>query len=215
MKIAIVLHTIVILITMLSSLIARPVSYVGGLTLMSYNDYFRSSLLLHYSPSSSYSLGYNVEYWNKDEFWINALNLNYLLKRINTRNSQANLYFKSGLGVLYSDLKENEAKKEYVTTVNISADWETRSKFISYSSEYKKSEKIADLFVTKARLGFAPYKANYGKIHTWLMYELSHMNSDNKDFTSSAILRLFKSTNLFETGIDENKNFLFNYIKRF
>jgi hypothetical protein len=160
-------------------------------------------------------LGYKVEYWNDKEFWINALNLNYLFKRINSRKSQFNLYFNSSLGILHSDFKENKAKNEYVTTLNIATDWETRSKFISYSAEYKKSADIVDLLIQKARIGLTPYMANYGKIHTWLMYEINYMNVDKGDIKSAAILRLFKSTHLFETGIDEDKNILFNYTKRF
>ena len=215
MKITISIKSILILFTLLSNLEARPVSYPGGWTLISFNDYIRNSVLLHYSPSSKYSLGYKVEYWNDKEFWINALNLNYLFKKINSRKSQFNLYFNSSLGILYSDFKENKAKNEYVTTLNISTDWETRSKFISYSAEYKKSADIVDLLIQKARIGLTPYIANYGKIHTWLMYEINYMNVDKGDIKSAAILRLFKSTHLFETGIDEDKNFLFNYIKLF
>ena len=213
MKIAILLKFIIIF-NFTSLLHTRPVSYVGGWTLMSFNDYNRNSLLMHYTPSSKYSIGYNIEYWNDKEYWINNLNLNYLLKRINTKNSQANFYFKSGFGLLHSNFKENEKKKEYVTKLNFSSDWETRRKFVSYSSELIKSEAIANIFLQKARLGFAPYIANYGEIHTWLMYELNYMSTDT-NFKSAAILRFFKSTNLLETGLDEDGTILLNYIKRF
>ena len=166
MKIAIILKFIFISFTFTSLLYARPISYVGGWTLMSFNDYKSNSLNVHYTPSSKYSLGYNIEYWNDKEYWINNFNLNYLLKIINTKNSQANFYFKSGFGFLYTDFKENEKKKEYVTNLNFSTDWETRRKFVSYSSELIKSENIANIFMQKARVGFAPYIANYGEIHT-------------------------------------------------
>ena len=106
MKIAIILKLTVIFLCLSSLLYARPISYVGGWTLMSFNDYQSNSLLVHYTPSSKYSLGYNIEYWNDKEFWINNFNLNYLLKRINKKNSQANFYFKSSIGILYSDFKK-------------------------------------------------------------------------------------------------------------
>ena len=215
MKIATISKFIIIFFIFTNLLHARPVSYKGGWTLMSFNDYQSSSLLVHYTPSSKYSLGYNVEYWNYKEYWINNLNLNYLLKRINTKKSQANFYFKSGIGLLYTDFKENENKKEYVINLNFSTDWETRSKFISYSSELIKSENIANIFMQKARLGFAPYIANYGEIHTWLLYELNYMSVSQKNLKSAAIFRFFKSTNLVEVGLDEDKTALLNYIKRF
>ncbi len=115
MKIAILLKFIIIFLSVTNISIARPVSYVGGWTLFSSNNYQSNSIQMHYTPTSKYSLGYNVEYWNDKEFWINNLNLNYLLKRVNKKNSRSNFYFKSGLGFLYSDFEENKEKKEYIT----------------------------------------------------------------------------------------------------
>ena len=215
MKIAIIFKFIILFFSFTNLGYSRPVSYVGGWTLMTFNDYQSNSLLMHYTPSSKYSLGYNIQYWNDKEYWINNLNLNYLLKRINTKNSQTNFYFKSGLGFLYSDFKENKSKKEYVTNISFSSDWETRRNFVSYSSELIKSETIANTFMQKARLGMAPYIANYGKIHTWLIYELNYMSTGNNKLKSAAILRFFKSTNLLEAGLTEDKTILLNFIKRF
>ena len=182
---------------------------------MSFNDYTKNKSILHYTPSPDYSIGYNIEYWNNNEYWINSLNINYLIERINKKKSQANLYFKSGFGYLYSDFGKNKEKKEKLAYINVSKDIETRVNFLSYSATYKKSETIKDLFEHVARLGIAPYVANYGEIHTWFFYEMNYMPSSNKNSTSSLILRLFKSTNLFEAGIDEDNNLIFNYIKRF
>ena len=84
MKIAtIMILTLITILVFLNNLIARPVSYSGGWTMMSYNDYFRNTLLTHFSPSSKYSIGYMTQYWQNQEYWINALNLNFLAKRIN------------------------------------------------------------------------------------------------------------------------------------
>ena len=215
MKIAILFKIFLIFYSLVSFLAARPVSYVGGWTLMSFNDHTRNSMLVHYTPSFKYSLGYNVEYWNDKEYWINNFNLNYLFKRVNTKKSQANFYLKSGLGLLYSDFDENNAEKEYVAFTNFSADWETRRQFFSYETEYIRSESIADTFIQKGRIGFAPYLAGYGKLHTWLMYELNHMPENDDTLTSSAVLRFFKSTHLLEVGVDEKRNISMNYIKRF
>ena len=84
----------------INNLYARPVSYSGGWTIMSYNDYFRNTLLTHYSPTSKTSYGYMIQYWQSREYWINAFNVNYLAKRINKKHSQANFYLKGGLGLL-------------------------------------------------------------------------------------------------------------------
>ena len=40
------------------SLGARPISYLGGWTVMQMNDFNSHSLHVHYTPSSKYSFGY-------------------------------------------------------------------------------------------------------------------------------------------------------------
>ena len=78
-----------------------------------------------------------------------------------------------------------------------------------------KSESVDSTFMQKTRLGFAPYIAGYGALHTWLMYELHNMPEYDDALISNLVLRLFKSTNLLELGIDQNKNTTINFIKRF
>ena len=52
----------------LNNLSSRPVSYADSWTMLSNNDSYRNTFLIHYSPTSKYSLGYNVEYWQKKEY---------------------------------------------------------------------------------------------------------------------------------------------------
>ena len=47
------------------------------------------------------------------------------------------------------------------------------------------------------------------------MYELKHMPENERYNNSGTILRLFKSTNLVEIGIDQRKSLTLNFIKRF
>ena len=216
MKIAtIIIFTLIIILVFLNNLIARPVSYSGGWTMMSYNDYFRNTLLTHFSPSSKYSIGYMTQYWQNQEYSINAFNLNYLAKRINKKYSQTNFYLKGGLGFLSTDYKEYDSKNELVSYGEFATDWETRRYFISYSSSFMKSLSVDSTAMQKARIGYAPYTAGYGSLHTWLMFELHNMPEYKDSLISNFVIRLFKSTNLIELGIDENKNTTLNFIKRF
>ena len=199
----------------ISFLNARPISYADSWTIMSYNDYKRNSLLIHYTSTSKYSIGYKSQYWQEEQHWINSLNLNYLVKRINKKYSQANFYLKTGLGILKSDYKEYNNKKELVSYAEFATDWETRKYFVSYGSNVIRSVAVDGTFIQKARIGYAPYIAEYGGLHTWLMYETQHMPENSKSNISNFIVRLFKSTNMLEVGLDENKNATLNFIKRF
>ena len=182
---------------------------------MSYNDYFRNTLLTHYSPTSKTSYGHMIQYWQSREYWINAFNVNYLAKRVNKKHSQANFYLKGGLGLLNTSYEEYNNKNELVSYGEFAFDWETRRYFTSYAANFMKSESVDSTFMQKTRLGFAPYIAGYGALHTWLMYELHNMPEYDDALISNFVLRLFKSTNLLELGIDQNKNTTINFIKRF
>ena len=216
MKKAIIMTKIFFLLSFcINNLSARPVSYVGGWTVMSYNDYYRNTHLTHYSPTSKTSYGYMIQYWQNTEYWINAFNVNYLAKRINKKHSQANFYLKGGLGLLNTDYEEYKNKNELVSYGEFAFDWETRQYFTSYAANFMKSESVDSTFMQKTRLGFAPYTAGYGALHTWLMYELHNMPEYDNTLISNFVLRLFKSTNLLELGMDQNKNTTVNFIKRF
>ena len=101
-----------------TNIIARPVSYPGGITLMQMNDTNKNSIHLHYSLNSKVSFGYRFEYLREKEFSINALQMNNLVKRWNKKNSQANFYLKSAIGNAFSDKgrfkKKNSFTKLYL-----------------------------------------------------------------------------------------------------
>ena len=67
-------------------------------------------------------------------------------------------------------------------------DWETRKYFVSYSSNVIRSVAVDGTFIQKARIGYAPYIAEYGSLHTWLMYETQHMPENSKSNIARSFL---------------------------
>ena len=204
-----------ILIAVSSIVEARPVSYPEGWTFMTMNDGDRYSGHVHYSPTAFYSLGYKAEYWRENEFQIHALQLNNLLKRWNKKYSQANLYLKSGIGVAYSDKNTFDSKSEFAVYTGIATDWETRRYFVSYENRLTEAGDITDNFRQKARIGIAPYIAEFGSLHTWLMLEVRQAPEDNDEFVVTPLLRIFKGPSLIESGFSSEGKLLFNFVHRF
>ena len=191
---------------------ARPVSYPGGITVMTqYNDEMTSTHV-HYSPTAKYSIGHKFEDHREDNFQLQAAQLNYLVNRWNAPTSQANLYFKTGLGAAYND---NGPGSDMAAFVGVAADWETRRYFVSYENRYLNAGDVAESFVQRARLGIAPYVAEYGSIHTWLMVEAKYAEKDEDPFTLTPLVRLFKGPALVEAGVSTSGAALFNFIYRF
>ncbi len=202
----------IIFCTLSTNSLARPVSYSGGTTVMQRNEETKNSLHIHYSPSYKYSVGYRGEYIRKNKISLNGLQLNNLLKRWNKKNSQGNLYLKSNIGNA-----QKSGNNDIYGFVGFSADFETRRYFVSYENRYYKSDKnIINQFEQNARIGIAPYIANYGGVHSWLMLKVSHQPKlEGDEIIVIPLIRLFKKSNLVELGVGSNKSVLFNLIVRF
>tara|TARA_B100000963_G_C22532306_1_gene628169 strand:+ start:259 stop:906 length:648 start_codon:yes stop_codon:yes gene_type:complete len=194
---------------------ARPVSYAGGWTIMQMNDLNKHSFHFHYSPSIKYSIGYKSEFWRKKEWQFHGTQINYLIKRINTSKSQTNFYLKNGLGIALSDYESLEKKIEPNFFSGLSVDWEDRQYFTSYENRINYNSTIDKFFVQKARVGYSPYIGEYGDLHTWFIFEIQHMPNVQNKIVFTPLLRMFKGDYLVETGLSNNNNFTFNFVKRF
>jgi len=194
---------------------SRPVSYPGGWTVSTFNDGDRYSGFLHYSPTAFYSIGYHAEYWRDQDYQIHALHVNNLLKRWNGEASQGNFYLMSGIGFAHSDEGDFDNRTELAAYTGIAADWETRKVFFSYANRITEAGNIADNFRQNARFGFAPYVAEYGNWHTWLMMRVSHAPEADDQLVATPIIRLFKGADLFEAGVSDRGDVLFNFVHRF
>jgi len=190
---------------------ARPVSYAGGWTVMQDNNGMYSSLLVHYSPTATDSLGLLAEQnWSMDATFT-GLQYTRLAKRWNAPQSQGNLYIKLGAGA--ADAFDGDQK--VAGFAGLSADWETRRLFVSYdvrARDYGFDQSVSHA----ARIGVAPYVAEFGKLHTWAMLQVeNHPEADNP-VQVTPLLRLFEGPLLVEAGYTiEEDRFLLNWIYRF
>lgn len=178
---------------------------------MQRNSFQESRLHVHYSTNAFNSFGVAFEDSHQLDYTYAGLQWNRLLKRRNTRYSQANLYLRSQLGVL-----RNAGSDRLAGTIGISADWETRRYFTSYAANYREADNLDEFnFSQQARIGIAPYIAEYGNWHTWLMLQLDHQRDREDELTLTPMVRLFRSNYLFEFGISENEDLMFNWVVRY
>lgn len=194
---------------------ARPVSYPGGWTSMISNNGEEHALHIHYSPTAKYSIGYKAMVDDDAEYDLNAFQLNYLIKRWNNSDSQANVYLKTALGVAHSEYGDFDNKYTGAGFAGIAADWENRRFFTSYENRYLDAGTIANKYTQSARIGVAPYIGDYGDLHTWLMLEVNYDPEGKDPITVTPLVRLFKDINLVEAGISNQGDVLLNWYLRF
>lgn len=191
---------------------ARPVSYAGGWTLMQENNGMYSSLHAHYSPTATDSAGLYVEQnWDMDTTFT-GLQYNRLVKRWNAPASQGNVYFKLAAGAA-SPFEGGDT--ELASFAGLAADWETRRVFVSY--DVRARDFGPDESVTHAaRLGVAPYVAEFGALHTWAMVQVENSPEADEPLTLTPLVRLFKGPLLIEAGYTvETEEFMLNWTWRF
>lgn len=189
---------------------ARPITYPGGWSAMSMNDPDMNNVQIYYTLTPKASVGWRHEYWRDPKAHMDAVQVNFLLKRWNGPQSQANLYFKPGMGWAY-DVDESEP----VIYGGISADWEDRRYYVSYGNEFRSSGDINNKAAHTARIGIAPYVGDYGDLHTWFMLQADYDAGKADDFSVTPLVRFFKGTTLMETGINLDGGVFFHLMQTF
>ncbi|MAH60848.1 MAG: hypothetical protein CMF42_00905 [Legionellales bacterium] len=195
-----------------TSVLARPISYTGGTTIVQHNGPIKNNIHIHYTPYYTYSIGYILEHYRNNNVNLNGIQINYLIKRWHYMHAQGNLYFKTAFGDA-----EQSNEHEIYGLINLAGDYETESIFTSYDAKlYRSNGNIMNQFQQIGRIGFAPYIGAYGDLHTWLMLELSHQpNYSGDNLILTPLVRLFKGTRLVELGYSSDHQLLLNWVLRF
>jgi len=179
--------------------VARPVSYPGGWTLIERTDRQLTSLLVHYTLTPNWSLGARSEWDRQQDYLFSGLQATYLANRWLGENYQASVYATGGLGAA-SAVNSASGGTELAGFVGVLADWETRRLFSSYRIRYLEAGEVGDNFVQAVRFGWAPYEGDTGDLHSWLMIELDHRPGNDTEFGVTPVLRFFKGSARLELG---------------
>jgi hypothetical protein len=189
---------------------ARPVSYPNGWMVMTMNDSTSNSTVISYSPTARDAFGIETDYIRNDESWLHTLTYNRLLQRWNNPGSQANIFLMTGTG-----FGEDHGEAAPAGFGGIETDWESRRYYISYQNRLIASSVNDQPFDQKARVGIAPYLADYSGTQAWLMLEFENNPSFDNKFIVTPLIRLFNTGFLTEVGYSSNKTLLLNATVQF
>ena len=181
----------------------RPISYVGGQTIMANSGPQSDGVYWHYTPNINYSLGLDYQRDMISDESFSSARLTYLINRKNTAKSQRNLYLKTGVGL-------NDSDNHFYA---LTGDWETRRVFAGFSAT-QTSGIGYDMFEQTLKVGIAPYLGAYGDFHTWLMVETKKNDMDD-DRITYPVLRFFKGGALMEVGYHKKTDWNLHLMYRF
>jgi len=186
---------------------AKPISYVGGVMAMQENDETGHTLSLDYTLSPNYAVGlYAKEEENGKHFDTIGPQLNTLIKRWNMPDGQANIFNMTGAGDSHYHGSDN-----FSAWSSILADYESRRVFTSYEIRGMYADHVETSVWQRARVGVAPYLANYDDLNTWFMVQVDDHPAKNQSFVVTPLVRFFYKTALVEAGYSSNHHVMLNW----
>ena len=187
------------LVFFLSVISAHPVIFKNGKVFwLTQNPNF-NDIRFGVSKSSNWLIGGRFLEDRKSNETFALINNNFLAKRWNNRNSQANLYLLSSVGL-------NTKNSKSMGTVGLHMDWEDRRFMVMEMLEYYSH---CSALVSNTRFAFNPFIVDYSKTSTWLIahYRIEYSN-DKYSYMFFPVVRLFKKNYLFEIGFYRGNSIL-------
>lgn len=170
---------------------AKPISYVNGLMVMQENDETGYTLNIDYTFDPNYAIGlYAKKEHEGDEFTTFGPQLNTLIKRWNLPDGQGNIFNMTGAGLSYY-----EGQYHPSAWTSFLADYETRRIFTSYEARFMYVDNVETSVWQRARVGVAPYKANYDDLNTWFMVQVDHHPAKDETLVVTPLVRFFYPVN--------------------
>jgi hypothetical protein len=201
---------LIFIFSLLGTAWSHPVIYQRGWALNSSNMGQFSNNYVMYSPTNRIAVG--VDHWRFTEenshHEAGLFKMNHLLWRDNSPNYQANIYLHGGLGGL--NLKRDKPGTHGFYMGGVEADWETRTLYVSAKHYQFHAPSKLDIFMTQARVGFAPFEADYKQLQSWFMVQAMVIDELQEKVMITPMLRFFYRNVLWEMGSSTRGDWMLN-----
>jgi len=210
-RLALKLTLLTLLVQSPAWLQAHPTSYKGAKSLMMTNKPDRSELTAHYSFTHRFSLGATVLRIETENERLYALHpkAGALLHRINDPRFQANWYAYGGAGAA-----RYQGENEFMFHAGSQFDIEDRRYYFLAAAERLDVRNALSQWDFKARVGTAPYLAEFDELNSWLILEYTY-NTREKNHELTPMARFFYRNVLLETGVSLRGKWLLNLMFHF
>jgi hypothetical protein len=192
--------------------LAHPVAYQGATGVMTWNQEFMSDTWVTYSFRPDAAVAARIMRFDAPEGRMQfiAPQLDYLLKRWNESESQANIYLYGAYGSMFFQNQNHGTE-----LAGIEADAESRKYFISGKYEKMWGDLGPDFYHAEARLGIAPYEAEFNEIASWFMIQYQYHPMLLKKYAVTPLARIFYRNFLLEAGSSTDGDMMLNFMFHF
>ena len=182
---------------------AKPIAFANGTTVMAeYGAGTMQEVQICDAPRFDYSVGGGHVDFRSDidghSEHINYARPNWLVKRWNLDDAQANVFVWGGAG---SATGNTFSGTRLTGNTGAQADYETRRIYTSLKTDLQRSVEFSNRIDT-LQLGVAPYKHDYAGLATWFVFQARHYTGGlHSGIETAALLRLFKGSAWVEAGV--------------
>jgi len=190
--------TAIAIVATSDSALAHPVTFKGGTALEFGTTHRQHHLSANHSFRPDFALGTDLHWMKDNRDNINRFELiraNWLARRWNQPDSQANLYLSGGLGN-----SRAEAKNSVGAMVAAQADWETRRLYTQWNTLVLARESGRNFQHYQGRVGIAPYLAEFDELNTFLILQANYSPQMNDNWRLGPVVRFFYDKILLEIG---------------
>lgn len=192
---------------------AHPVPYKDAVGVMTWNQPFMSDNWITYSFRHDAAFAARMMRFEVPQGRMNFYGpqIDYLVKRWNSMESQANIYAYGSYGAMTM----NGGKAKGSGLGGVEADAESRKLFVSAKYEKMWGKLGPDFYHAEARIGVAPYEAEFSEIASWFMIQYQYHPMLTKDHAITPMVRLFYKSVLTEIGVSTNADWMLNFMFHF
>ena len=201
------------LVLSIESAFAHPVAYQGAVGVMTWNQSFLSDYWLTYSFRPDMAIAgraMRMTMATGGDLDVYMPQFDYLAKRWNNSDSQANIYVYGGFGGVRFQGQNGSAG-----LAGIEADAESRKYFVMVKYEAMLPTIGANFQHVEARLGIAPYEAEINEIATWFMIQGQYHPALIKSYVITPLARFFYKSVLWESGVSIQGDWMLNFMFHF
>ncbi|MCI5072576.1 hypothetical protein MRY82_06525 [bacterium] len=193
-------------------LFAHPVSFKGSVPITWMNEERKTEAITTYSIKYWWGVGshyFRIEDNKKD---LDALfaKTNFLLKRWNKKDSQANIYAWLGAGALWND------NSHFTYLTGIQADYETRRIYTEATFRSLRTFDNSEVVnIAQASFGLSPYLAGYEDLQSWMIVRGNYTPELEDQWMISTLLRFFYRNVFWEMGANHKGHPIINLMVHF
>jgi len=191
---------------------AHPVSYKGATTLMTWSQPFLNDTWLVYSLNHERAVAARVmrmQMRDGEDSTLYLPQFNFLMKRWNEPNLQANIYTYGGYGALRGQNTTGAG------LTGLELDAENRKYYASLKYESMWTSTGDDVQQTVLRLGIAPYEAEYNELTSWFMLQVQYHPRLSRSLAVTPLGRFFYKSALVEVGSSFQSDWMLNLMFHF